>query len=133
MHEPPIESVLDRDRRELAERDAAWERARRARARAARAAEVAATPAPPDWSSYVRDAIAAERNHMMQLLEETIAEIEARAHERIDDAMRPLRVELAELKISNCELRIQNSRLRELLAERGNSAGVAGISSGALN
>lgn len=69
---------------------------------------------------------------MMQLLEETIAEIEARAHERIDDAMRPLRCELAELKISNCELRITNAKLREQLAERGSSAGVAGISS-ALN
>jgi regulator of replication initiation timing len=64
----------------------------------------------------------------MQVLTEAVAELEDRAQQRVDDAMRPLRVELAELKISNCELRITNTRLREQLTSNGH-ADSAGFSS----
>ena len=69
-----------------------------------------------DWAAHVRAAIASEREHMMQLLEQAIVEIETRADRRIADELRPLTIEIAELKVSN-------ARLREALIERGVSVG----------
>ena len=77
-------------------------------------------------------AIANERNSLMALLEELVAQLDERALQRLDDHLRPLHVQIAELKLSNAELRITNAKLRETLI--GNSAGssVAGMMS-ALN
>lgn len=135
LYEPPVESLNQRHLRELAERDEAWARARRARARAARAAELAATPAPADWTEHVTSAIKAEREFLLAVVGEAIAEIENRAQSKLDDVIRPLLVQMSELKVSNAELKLANAQLREQLINNNSGNGVgsrAGLMS-ALN
>ena len=122
--DPPIENRQARWEREGLEQA---DRERRERAARARREAAAATPAPAvDWAGVVRDAIASEREHMMQLLEQAIVEIETRADRRIADEVRPLTIEIAELKVSN-------ARLREALLERGGSVGSSAGMMSALN
>ena len=106
----PVEDRVDKWRREADEQEARFARQRRAEQR--RRAE----PASVDVDLHIAEAIADERQHVLAVIAETIAELTERQREAIDDAMRPLRVELAELRISNCELRAANAELREQLA-----------------
>jgi hypothetical protein len=105
----PVEDPLTKWQREADEQEArfAKERAKRRRS---------AEPASVNWDRRIAEAIADERQHALAVIAETIAELADRQREAIDDAMRPLRVELAELKISNAELRLANAELRQQLA-----------------
>jgi hypothetical protein len=108
-----LEDPLTKWRREADEQEARFARERRRRERSAE-------PAPINLDLRISEAIAEERQHLHAVIAETIAVLAERQRDAIDDAMRPLRVELAELRIGNCELRAANTELREqLLAGRG--------------
>jgi hypothetical protein len=104
----PLEDPLTKWRREAEEQEARFEKERAKRRRSAE-------PAPVNWDLRIAEAIADERQHILEVIAETIAELAERQREAIDDAMRPLRIELAELRIGNCELRAANAELREQL------------------
>ncbi|MEY9235443.1 hypothetical protein ABIF78_007766 [Bradyrhizobium japonicum] len=70
---------------------------------------------PVNWSA-VDQRIGGMRKYLLEVITGTIAELAERQRDAIDDAMRPLRVELAELRISNCEVRAANAELCEQLA-----------------
>jgi len=71
---------------------------------------------PVNWSSVIDQRIADARGYLLEVITETVAELAERQRDAIDDAMRPLRAELCELKISNAELRVANAALREQLS-----------------
>ena len=126
VSDPPIESAQERWEREGLEQADRERQERRARARRQAAIVEAHKAAPIDWNARIGTAIANERDSLMALLEELVAQLEDRALQRLDDHLRPVLVQVAELKVAN-------ARLREALIERGNSVGgSAGISS-ALN
>lgn len=131
VHEPPIESRSDRDRRELAERDETWARVREQREQidAERRACQEEAAAIPGWVATIR----AEIDAVHELIIEAVGQAIGLERERLEDKLRPLRVQNAELLVGIAELKLANARLREALIERGSSVGNnAGISS-ALN
>lgn len=71
---------------------------------------------PVDWSSVIDQRIAAEHEFVAQVIAEIVATLADRQAEAIDDALRPLRVELADLRISNAELRLANTELRKQMS-----------------
>jgi hypothetical protein len=79
---------------------------------------------PVNWSAVIDQRIAAEHAFMVEVIAEVVATLADRQRDAIDDAMRPLRVELAELKISNAELRLVNVALREQLAAGGHGTAI---------
>lgn len=101
----PTETRNQRDRRELEEQEARFARERRAVERRN------AAPAP-DVQLRISSAIADERQYILDLMAEIIAETAARQREAIDAAVRPLQIELAELKVANAELKVANAELR---------------------
>jgi hypothetical protein len=112
----PLEDPLTRWKREAEEQEARFAEARAKRARSAE-------PAPVDWDLRIATVVADERQYILDLMAEIIAETAARQREAIDDAMRPLQGELAQLKASIaeqrvkiCELQLSDGKLREQLA-----------------
>ena len=59
------------------------------------------------------------RAYLLEVLAETVAELAERQREAIDDALRPLRLELCELRIRCGELKLSNTELREQLTASG--------------
>jgi hypothetical protein len=53
------------------------------------------------------------------MLEELVVELNDRQAQAIDDALRPLRLELCELRIRCGELKLSNTELREQLTASG--------------
>jgi hypothetical protein len=69
--------------------------------------------APVDWSAEIDRRIADEHSFMSDIVAQALSELMHRQREALEDALRPLRVELAELRLSNCQLRASNAELRE--------------------
>ena len=77
-------------------------------------------PAPAvDWNGEIRRQVADARAYLLEVLAETVAELAERQREAIDDALRPLRLELCELRIRCGELKLSNTELREQLTASG--------------
>jgi len=89
----PLEGSLTKWRREADEQEARFAEARAKRARSA--------------DLRISAAIADERQFMIEVLAETIIELTERQRETIDAALQPLRIELAELKVANADLRVK--------------------------
>ncbi|MCK1303896.1 MULTISPECIES: hypothetical protein [unclassified Bradyrhizobium] len=109
----PLEDRVERWRREADEQTARFERARRRRER---------KPAPVNSDLKISEAIAEERGFLLEVLAEAIAELAQRQTRAIEDALRPLQVEMAHLKVENGELKVINAelRLQQSSADHGN-------------
>jgi hypothetical protein len=99
----PLEDPLAKWRREADEQEARFARERRRRERHAQ---------PVNWELRIAEAIADERQFMTQVLAEAFAELTERQSKAINDAVRPLQIELAELKAANAEAKVANAELR---------------------
>lgn len=67
---------------------------------------------PVDWSGLIDQRIAAERAFMREVIGEVLADLADRQCDAIDDAVRPMKAELAELKVTIAEVRLANAELR---------------------
>jgi hypothetical protein len=75
LYSPPVESRMDRDRREITERDERWARQRaRDRISDSELARLLAS-AETDWQARIDAAVAAERSYWEELLPELIAQL----------------------------------------------------------
>ena len=113
----PLEDPLTKWRREADEQEARFAKERAKRARSAEPAPVV------DIDLRIATVVADERQYILDLMAEIIAETAARQREAIDDAMRPLLGELAQLKaaiaeqrVKICELQLSDEKMREQLA-----------------
>lgn len=113
----PVEDRVAKWKREADEQEARFAEARAKRARPAEPAPVV------DIDLRIATVVADERQYILDLMAEIIAETAARQREAIDAAVLPLQAELsqvkaeaAEQKVRLCELEIVNANLREQLA-----------------
>jgi hypothetical protein len=67
---------------------------------------------PVDWSAVIDQCVSNTREYLLEVIAETVAELADRQREAIDDAMRPLKTELAELRSINAEQRVTIAEMR---------------------
>ena len=107
----PVEHPNDRDRRELAKRDAEWAKQRQR--------EAAKAPAPQEREDWLRARLKAERRVIIEAVEEAFGK-ERRTHRReLEDSVRALRFELA-------DARETISEFRRVIASSNRSGGEVG-------
>ncbi len=99
----PIEHPMDRDLRELAERDQRWAQQREREASSAPAA------ASQDWEAWLHDRLIAERSFVLecvgQALGQALRKERAAARRELTSEVRSLRLELTEAGETIAELR----------------------------
>jgi NADH dehydrogenase/NADH:ubiquinone oxidoreductase subunit G len=102
----PVESGLDRWRREAREQEARFARERAQRERDAR-------PAPVDWTAIdrhiadaVEAAVDAEREYQREFLAHVVAELRNEGSEAVERATATLNAEVAEARVAVAELRL---------------------------